>query len=115
MHFRGFALLLIAGSLLTGAVLAQHPSTSSIIPRVVNLPVVNVASSETAEVNVVNLISTVMSVTTGGSSPNEGITASCTGAVAFFGSTGLIIGSSPPLLLAAVKFFPPACHIPPSQ
>jgi hypothetical protein len=105
MHFRRFALLLIAGSLLTGAVVAQQPSTSTLIPRVVNLPVVNLASSETAEVNVVNLISSVMSVTTGGSSPTEGTTVSCTGAIAFFGATGLIIGSSTPFTIGSGEIF----------
>jgi hypothetical protein len=94
MHFRGFGLLFIAVSLWTGGAVAQQPSASSLIPRIVNLPVVNLASSETAQVNVVNLASSVMSVTTGGSVPAEGTTASCTGAITFYGPTGLIIGPS---------------------
>ena len=62
MPFQRFVLLLIAVSPWTGAALAQQPSASSLISRIVNLPVVNLASSETAQVSVVNLAPSVMSV-----------------------------------------------------
>ena len=94
MPFQRFVLLLIAVSPLTGAALAQQPSASSIISRIVNLPVVNLASSETAQVSVVNLAPSVMSVAPGGSVPTEGTTASCTGAITFYNASGNIITSS---------------------
>ena len=52
-----------------------------------------------------NLVSSVMSVTISGSSPTEGIAASCTGSIAFFGSTGLIIGSSTPFTIGSGEIF----------
>ncbi len=62
MHFQKFLPALIAISLGTGVSPAQEPSS---LPRVVNLAVVGVASSETAQVNVVNLAPSVQSVAPG--------------------------------------------------
>jgi hypothetical protein len=88
MHFRRFVLLLVVVPLWTGAALAQQTSTSSIISRIVNLPVVNLASSETAQVNLVNLAASFIS----SSGPvTVSSTASCTGTVTFYGTTGTAI------------------------
>ena len=103
MHFRRYVLLLITVSAWTGAALAQQPAASSTLPRVVNLPVVNVVSSQTVEVNVVNLAPSVMAVTTG-SVPTAGTTASCAGAITFYTSTGSI-GSGTPFTIGTGQIF----------
>ncbi len=88
MHFRRFVLVLIAASLCTGAAVAQPVSSGSMIPRVVNLPVVNLASSETAQINIVNL---APYFTSASGTLTASITASCTGAITFYGATGIAI------------------------
>jgi hypothetical protein len=103
MQFERYVFLLSTVSLWAGAAWAQQPSVSSIIPRVVNLPVVNVVSSQTVEVNVVNLAPSVMAVSTG-SVPTEGSTASCTGAITFYTSTGSI-GSGTPFTIGSGQIF----------
>jgi hypothetical protein len=104
MHLRRFVLLLIAVSAWTGAALAQQPSASSVISRIVNLPLVNLVSSETAEVNVVNLAPSVMSVTPG-ALPAEGSLASCKGAITFYTSAGASIGSGTPFTIGTSQIF----------
>jgi len=83
-------LSVIAISLCACAALAQLPAT---LPRTVNLPVVGLASSETAQVNVVNLAPSVMAVTTGGSLPSEGSIASCKGGITFYDAAGTLINT----------------------
>jgi hypothetical protein len=92
-----FALLLSAVSLWTGAAWAQ-PLPASIVPRIVNLPVVNLASSETAQVNVVNLAASFTAVT-GAALPTGGATASCTGTITFYTAAGTSLGSGTPFTI----------------
>jgi len=103
MHFRRFVLLLIAVSSWTGAALAQQPSASSTISRIVNLPVVNLVGSETAEVSVVNLAPSAVAVN--GALPTEGSIASCTGAITFYTSAGTSIGSGTPFSIGTGQIF----------
>src|SRR5580698_72872 len=101
MRFQMFLPVLIAVSLGTGVSLAQEPSS---VPRVVNLAVVGLASSETAQVNVVNLAPSVQSVTPG-SVPAEGAKALCTGGITFYNSSGNVITSSPSFSITSGQIF----------
>jgi hypothetical protein len=77
---------LVAISLWTGSALAQ---ISASLSRIVNLPVVGLASSETAQVNVVNLAASFSAVL--GAAPPVSTTASCTGSITFYNASGNII------------------------
>jgi hypothetical protein len=101
MRFQKFLPVLITVFLGTGVSLAQEPSS---LPRVVNLAVVGLASSETAQVNVVNLAPSVQSVTPG-SVPAEGAKALCTGGITFYNSSGNIITSSPSFSITSGQIF----------
>jgi hypothetical protein len=101
MRLQKFLPALIAVSLGTGVSRAQEPSS---LPRVVNLAVVGLASSETAQVNVVNLAPSVQSVTPG-SVPAEGAKALCTGGITFYNSSGNIITSSPSFAIGTRQIF----------
>jgi hypothetical protein len=90
-------------SLCAETALAQHPSALSTISRTVNLPVVGLASSETAQVNVINLASSFMAAT--GAVPSEGTTASCTGGITFYNASGNIIGSSASFTIGSGQIF----------
>jgi hypothetical protein len=103
MHFRRILFSLIAVSAWTGAALAQQPAASSILSRIVNLPVVNLVSSETAEVNVVNLAPSAVAVN--GALPTEGSLASCAGAITFYTSAGTSIGSGTPFTIGTGQIF----------
>jgi len=83
MHFRRFVPLLVAVFLWTGSALAQNPSTGSTVTRDLNLPVVGLAISETAQINVVNLAPASFS----------GTAASCTGTITFYNASGSAIAS----------------------
>jgi hypothetical protein len=103
MHFRRFVLVLIAASLCTGAAVAQLPApTASIGPRIVNLPVVNLASSETAQISVVNLASSFMAAS---GTVTASITASCTGSITFYGSTGTAIAPATSFTVGSGQIF----------
>jgi hypothetical protein len=78
---------LIAISMCACAAIAQ-PALPTAAPRTVNLPVVGLASSESAQVNVVNLASTIMPVFA-----NPEI-ASCNGSISFYDSNGTLIATS---------------------
>jgi len=79
-------------SFATGAALAQTAALPAFSSRTVYLPVVGLASTETAQVNVVNLASSVESVL--GSTPTEGTTALCTGSIQFYNASGSPINIS---------------------
>jgi hypothetical protein len=68
----------------------------------VNLPVVGLASSETAQVNVVNLASTFLFIIGDFSS---GTTAACTGAISFYDSSGNAIGSATSFTINSGQIF----------
>src|SRR5271163_385145 len=87
MGFSKFVLLSTVLSLGAGMAWAQAPLN---LTRVVNLPVVGLASSETVQVNVVNLAASVQAV----SVPNQGVTAMCTGGIMFYDAKGNSIGSA---------------------
>ncbi len=93
-----FLPLLAVICLWTAGALAQ-PITPASIPRTVNLPVVGLASSETAQVNVVSLAPSFMSYI--GANSSSGQTASCTGVIAFYDSSGTAIGSSTPFTIGS--------------
>ena len=101
MRFQKFLTVLIAVSLGTGVSQSQEPSS---LPRVVNLAVVGLASSETAQVNVVNLAPSVQSVAPG-SIPNQGVKALCTGSITFYNASGNIITSSPSFSITSGQIF----------
>jgi hypothetical protein len=103
MRIRRFVPLLIAVSTFTGAALAQQPAAGSIVPRIINLPVVNLVSSQTAEVNVVNLAPSVTAVS--GALPPESSIASCTGAITFYTSAGNSIGSGTTFKIGTSQIF----------
>jgi hypothetical protein len=93
---------LIAISLSAGAALAQ-PAIPDTIPSTVNLPVVGLASSETAQVNVVNLANSFQFTT--GAFSSGAITASCTGAISFYDASGSAIGSATPFTIGSGQIF----------
>lgn len=84
-----FFSLLLGFSLVSGVTMAQIVNPVP-LPRVVNLPVVGLASSETAQVNVVNL-TPVPSITTA-PIPME----SCAGSISFYDAGGNLITTSTP-------------------
>jgi hypothetical protein len=92
---------LIAISLCAGAALAQ-PAIPSTLPLTVNLPVVGLASSETAQVNVVNLANSFQ-FTIGAFS--SGATASCTGAISFYDASGSAIGAATSFTIGSGQIF----------
>jgi hypothetical protein len=77
--------LLIAISAWTGTALAQLPTPT------INVPVVGLASTETAQVNVTYLIQPTLAILPLASPPAA--TSPCTGTVAFFNSAGYAIGN----------------------
>jgi len=91
-----FELLFIAISLWTLPTFAQ-PALPTTLPRTVNLPVVGLASSETAQVNVVNLVPPFLFVS---GAFSAGSTTPCTGTIAFYNASGTAIGSSTPFSIS---------------
>ena len=66
MRLQQYLLSLIFVGLCTGTALAQTGAIPALFSRTLNLPVVGLASSETAQVNVVNLAAPVPAGTNGG-------------------------------------------------
>jgi hypothetical protein len=95
-------LSLIAISLSAGAALAQ-PAIPDTVPSTVNLPVVGLASSETAQVNVVNLANSFQFTT--GAFSSRSSTASCTGAISFYDASGSAIGAATPFTIGSGQIF----------
>jgi hypothetical protein len=79
--------VLIAIFLGSGAALAQLPAA---LPIVMNLPVVGLASSETAQVNVAYLLQTTLEVLPANATPS---TPSCTGTITFYNAAGSALGT----------------------
>jgi hypothetical protein len=105
MLFQTFVALPIAAALLAGAAQAQSAALPVSFTKTVNLPVVGVASTETAQVNVVNLAPSVQSVSAGGTVPTEGFIASCTGGITFYSASGNIITSSATFTIGTGQIF----------
>ena len=105
MCIRRFVLSLLFVGLLTGTALAQDAALPLSLSRTVNLPVVGLASSETAQVNVVNLASSAQPVNSGGTAPSGGNTASCTGAITFYDISGSTVTSSASFTIGTGQIF----------
>jgi hypothetical protein len=104
MRFQNFVPLLMVVGLWTGAALAQNAALPISFSRTVNLPVVGLANSETAQVNVVNLAPSAQPVSTG-STPSGGNTASCTGGITFYDISGNAITSSSSFTIGTGQIF----------
>jgi hypothetical protein len=104
MRFQRFVPLLMVLGLWTGAALAQNAALPVSFSRTVNLPVVGLATSETAQVNVVNLAPSAQPVSTG-STPSGGNTASCTGGITFYNASGNAVTSSSSFTIGTGQIF----------
>jgi hypothetical protein len=104
MRIQKFVPSLMVVGLWTGAALAQNAALPASYSRTVNLPVVGLASSETAQVNVVNLAPSAEPVT-GGTVPSGGNTASCTGGITFYDISGNALTSSPSFTIGTGQIF----------
>lgn len=90
MFFRNFAFLLLAA--LSAGAWAQTTTTTT-VTQTLNLPPVGLASSETAQINVVNLAANA----------SNGTAASCTGTISFLNASGAVIGSATSFTVASGK------------
>lgn len=70
--------------------MAQTTTTPAATPRITNLPPIGLGSTETAQINVVNLAA----------NSSAGTAASCAGTMSFVNSAGATIGSATPFTLA---------------
>ena len=112
MRFQKFVPSLMLVGLLTGTALAQEAALPFSLSRTVNLPVVGLASSETAQVNVVNLAPSAQPVNNGGTAPSGGNTASCTGSITVLRHQRQQPSHPlPPSPSARARFFRPPCPI----
>jgi hypothetical protein len=82
MSIRKFVLTLLAAA--APALWAQSTSTSSTYTTTQNLPPIGLASTETAQINVVNVAA----------ESSGGTAASCTGSIEFLNSSGTVIGTA---------------------
>jgi hypothetical protein len=105
MRIQEFVPSLLLVGLLTGTALAQEAAQPFSLSRTVYLPVVGLASSETAQVNVVNLASSAQPVNSGGTAPSGGNTASCTGAITFYDISGSTVTSSASFTIGTGQIF----------
>jgi hypothetical protein len=92
MIFRRFVTTLAAASLAAAAAMAQ---TGTTVTRSLNSPLVGFASSETAQINVVNLAS----------ASSGGTAASCTGTIAFYNSSGTAVQTATPFTVTSGQVF----------
>jgi len=93
MYFRRFGLTLLAAAICTTSAFAQPTTGSSTISRSFTFSPVGLASSETAQISVVNV-----AVATSG-----GTAASCTGTIAFLDANGAAIGAAAGFTVASGK------------
>lgn len=75
----------------SAAVAAAQTTTSGTVTETSNTPAIGLASSETAQINVINTASNA----------SNGTAASCTGSVTFLNAIGAAIGSASPFTAAA--------------
>jgi hypothetical protein len=87
MFLRKFVLTLLAAA--APALLAQTTTTSSTYTTTQNLPPIGLASTETAQINAVNVAA----------ESSGGTAASCTGSISFLNSSGAVIGTATPYTL----------------
>jgi hypothetical protein len=92
--FQRYLLSLLAAAAFTAAgAIAQ--TTGSTVSHTMTFAPIGLASSETAQVNLVNLAS----------NPTSGNAASCTGSVSFLSGTGSVIGSATPFTVTSGQIF----------
>ena len=89
MFFRQFDRLVMAVAFTAALAASQTTTTTTTETVTLNTPPVGLASSETAQINLVNTAS------------NEWFAASCTGTVTFLNSSGTVIGSATPFTVAS--------------
>ena len=94
MRILSFALVI---SLSVGAAFAQ----TTALPITLNLPVVGLASSETAQVNVVYLLQPATAVLPA----NSTLTQPCTGTITFSNAAGSLIGNPVPFSINAWQIY----------
>jgi len=94
MNFRPKATMIAAFSMAAAAALAQ-PATGTTVTRELDFPLAGFASSETAQINVVNVAA----------ASSTGTAASCTGTIAFYNSSGTAIGTATPFTVGAGVVF----------
>lgn len=82
MSIRKFVLTLLAAA--APALLAQTTTTSSSYTTTQNFPPIGLASTETAQINAVNLAAAL----------SGGTAASCTGSISFLNGSGTVIGTA---------------------
>lgn len=82
--FQRYLLPLFAAAAFTAVSATAQTTTSNTISRTMTFAPIGLASSETAQVNLVNLAG----------NPATGNAASCSGSVSFLGSSGAAIGSA---------------------
>ena len=75
----------------TAAVALSQTTTSGTVTETSNTPAVGLASSETAQINVVNIAS----------NSSSGTAASCTGTISFLNASGTVIGAATPFTVAS--------------
>lgn len=73
------------------AIAAAQTTTSNTVTKTANTPAVGLASSETAQINLVNTAANA----------SNGTAASCTGSVTFLNASGAAIGSATPFTVAS--------------
>jgi hypothetical protein len=86
---------LLAVAALTAAAAAAQTTTSGTVTRQTTTPVFGLASTETAQINVVN----VAKASSGGTA------ASCTGTISFLNASGTVIGSATPFTVTSGQIF----------
>jgi hypothetical protein len=91
MYFRRFHRLLRAAAFTAAFAFAQTSTTSGTVTQTTNTPPVGLASSETAQINIVNTAS----------ASSSGTAASCTGTISFLNASGTVIGTATPFTIAS--------------
>ena len=90
MFFQRFHRLFAAAAF-TAAIALSQTTSSNTITETSNTPPVGLASSETAQINVVNTAS----------ASKDGTAASCTGTISFLNASGAVIGTATPFTVAS--------------
>jgi hypothetical protein len=90
MFFQRFHHLLAVAAF-TAAIALSQTTSSGTVTETSNTPPVGLASSETAQINVVNIAS----------NSSSGTAASCTGTISFLNASGTAIGTATPFTIAS--------------
>jgi hypothetical protein len=90
LSIQRFYRLLTAAAFTAAAALSQT-TASGTVTETSNTPAIGLASSETAQINVVNVAS----------NSSSGTAASCTGTISFLNASGTVIGTATPFTVAS--------------